>query len=156
MFNCYIRPLREEDSAISYKWRNNPLVWRYTGSRPDREITPEIERDWIKVVLERKNELRFAICLKENDTYIGNVQLTSITEKEAEFHIFIGDPNYWGKGLGIKATKKMLDYAQSVLALNDVYLWVSIENIPAIKAYRRCDFEEKEKKDNQLKMTKKL
>ena len=39
----YIRPLRIEDALISYKWRNICEIWALTGSRPDIEITPELE-----------------------------------------------------------------------------------------------------------------
>jgi len=37
-----IRPLQETDAFISNKWRNNPDIWKYTGNKPDKEITLEI------------------------------------------------------------------------------------------------------------------
>lgn len=152
MIACYLRPLEEKDALISYNWRNDPTIWKHTGSRPDREITQEIESNWIRAVLERKSEVRFAICVKSTDEYIGNVQLTSITENSAEFHIFIGEKNYWGKGLGTAATSQMLSIAQSEFQLNEIFLWVSVENKAAIKAYNRCGFIEDEVIDDQVKM----
>ena len=56
-----IRPLCIEDALTSYKWRNNPNIWKYTGNKPDKVITPEIETEWIKKVLKNENERRFAI-----------------------------------------------------------------------------------------------
>lgn len=47
----YIRPLELKDALVSYKWRNNPRIWRLTGSRPNTFVTPEIETEWLKHVL---------------------------------------------------------------------------------------------------------
>ena len=69
----YIRPLTLEDAKTSYKWRNNPKVWELTGSKPDKYITEEMETEWLKNVLQRKNEKRFAVCVKDTDQYIGNI-----------------------------------------------------------------------------------
>ena len=57
-------------------------IWKFTGSKPNMEITSKIEKDWIKNVLNRKNEKRFSICVKDTNQYIGNVQLTSIKNKK--------------------------------------------------------------------------
>ena len=40
MYKVLIRPLEVSDALTSYKWRNDPEIWKYTGSRPDMEITP--------------------------------------------------------------------------------------------------------------------
>ena len=56
----YLRSLKE-DALTSYKWRNNPLIWKLTGSKPDIEITKEIELSWIDKILKKKmkNGLQF-------------------------------------------------------------------------------------------------
>jgi diamine N-acetyltransferase len=140
-YDIYIRPLREEDAAISYNWRNDSEVWKYTGKRPDRLITLEIEEEWIKEKIRNKNEKRYAICLTLNDKYIGNVQLTNISKDTAEFHIFIGDKDYWNKGIGQKATKRMIELGFKELSLKEIFLEVDVNNIPAIKAYERAGFD---------------
>jgi len=139
-YDIYIRPLRIEDAAISYLWRNDSEVWKFTGSRPDRLITLEIEKEWIENVINRNNERRYAICLVANDKYIGNVQLTKISEGAAEFHLFIGDKDYWNKGIGKEATKKMIEIGFNELNLEEIYLEVDIRNAPAVKAYERVGF----------------
>lgn len=136
----YLRKLRIEDSLISYKWRNNPEIWKFTGNRPDRVITLELEKEWIMKVLKNEDEARYAICLKPTNEYIGNIQLTNIKNKTAEFHIFIGELKYWGKGLGTKATKEMVRIGFEELLLNEIYLYVDNRNIAAIKAYLNCGF----------------
>ncbi len=136
----YIRPLKREDALTSYKWRNDPDIWKFTGSKPDRKITDDIELDWIRKVMKEENSKRFAICLKRNDKYLGNVQLTNIKDGVAEFHIFIGEKKYWGKGIATEATKQILGIAKYKLNLNEVYLFVKSENIAAVKAYQKIGF----------------
>jgi len=138
--NVYIRPLEVADAATSYLWRNNPLVWEHTGTKPDREITLDMENKWIRVAVKNKNEKRFAICVSSTNEYIGNVQLTNIELSRAEFHIFIGEPQFWGKGIGRIATDLLLTYAFEELSLKEVCLFVKIANEQAIALYRNCGF----------------
>ena len=69
MVDIYLRPLKEENALISYKWRNDPEVWKLTGSKPDMLITPEIETSWIRKVLQDTTCRRFAIYIAESDEY---------------------------------------------------------------------------------------
>ena len=134
----YLRRLEEKDAFTSHNWRNDPEIWKLTGKRPDRIITPKIELEWMRSVLNNKNESRFAICIKSSNEYIGNVQLTNLLNGSAEFHIFIGEKKYWGKGIGTKATLEMIKIGFEDLLLNEIYLFVNKMNIPAIKAYLNC------------------
>ena len=140
MDKVFIRLLEETDAAVSWKWRNDPKVWKYTGRKPDNPITYAIELEWIKKVLQRQNEIRFAICEKETGNYIGNVQLTDINGYDAAFHIFIGDKKSWGRGYGTEATRLMLKYGFNVLKLQSIWLDVKKENKGAIKAYEKAGF----------------
>lgn len=136
--NVEIRPLRIEDAGISWKWRNDPEIWEYTGSKPDRYITYELEKTWLEGVLAREGEKRFAI-LAEGD-YVGNTQLTNIENGVAQFHIFIGDLQYHGKGVGYEATKLVIDFGAQVLKLNKIWLKVNSRNLAAYKIYVKCGF----------------
>lgn len=152
-YAVYIRPLVLSDAQISFRWRNNPEVWEFTGSRPNKYITPEIETEWLKNTFQRDNERRFAICLKRNDQYIGNVQLTDIFNNKAQFHIFIGEPDFWGKGIATQATNLIIHYGFSELGLDEIYLEVNAANLSAIAVYKKIGFVTKnEKITNFLKM----
>ena len=138
MHKILIRALNINDASISYKWRNDNEVWKYTGSRPDKLITEEIERNWLAIKLNETDSKRFAI--EVDDIYIGNIQLTRITKIDAEFHIFIGNRNYWGKGVGYSAIQQILRFAENHLFIQKIYLQVNPENIKAIHLYERCGF----------------
>lgn len=143
----YLRPLALADARISYKWRNDPEIWKYTEFKPDRHITREIETKWLSSKLNKANERRFAICLLNTKQYIGNVQLIDIDNGKAWFHIFIGEKRYWGKGISQKATKIILYYAFSQLGLKKVLLEVNSLNIAAWKLYEKIGFIYSEKNE---------
>jgi hypothetical protein len=73
-------------------------------------------------------------------------------DRQAEFHLFIGEESYWGKGIGEKATKLILDYAFLTLNLNNIRLDVDKENIPAIKIYTRQGFVGLDSKESYMVM----
>lgn len=147
-----IRPLIPDDATTSWKWRNDPLIWKYTEKRPDRIIIKEIEVEWLKNSLQRKNEHRFAICVGSQMDYVGNVQLTDITGEDAQLHIFIGDRRFHGMGIGTKATRLLLNYAFTTLNLKSVYLYVNPNNEYALKLFKTCGFRIIEEIKDQLKM----
>lgn len=132
----YIRPLQVEDALTSYQWRNDPKIWRFTGSRPDRYITPEMETAWITSVLKRENEKRFAICLCENDQYIGNVFFTDIKNNECQGHIFIGEVKYWGRDRAYEGGLLALAHMFTKLQLELVYMEMH-KNNPGMGGIKR-------------------
>lgn len=150
--SIYLRELFLSDAKISFIWRNNPLIWKYTGYKPDKIITEEMELDWLKKKLSNEKDHRFAICLKKNSQYIGNVQLINLHDNTAEFHLFIGEPAFWGMGIGKEATSLMLNFGFSHLNLDSISLEVHPENISALSVYKRIGFTENGLHNEYLKM----
>lgn len=133
-----IRPLAEEDAKTSYKWRNDKEVFELTTAVYDHEISYDMELNWIRRVIANKNDYRCAIDVDGH--YVGNIYLTEINEECAEYHIFIGDKDYWGKGVAKEASKQILSYAFSRFNLSYVYLNVKKENEKAIRLYKSLGF----------------
>jgi RimJ/RimL family protein N-acetyltransferase/glycosyltransferase involved in cell wall biosynthesis len=151
MYKVLIRPLKISDAKISWKWRNDPKIWELTGSKPKHKITHEIEHDWIQKAIADQTTRRFAILV--DDVYVGNIQLTDIIEYDtAQYHVFIGDRNYWGKGVAKLATYQILYYAKVVLELKNIFLNVRKENLSAIKVYEKNGFKTVNEKEGWIKM----
>ncbi|MEJ5961939.1 GNAT family N-acetyltransferase [Pedobacter immunditicola] len=142
--SIYLRPLAIEDAKVSYQWRNNPQIWKYSRFVPTNTTTLEAETRWLAESLEKKDQVRFAICVENSHTYIGNVQLIKMSNIDAEFHLFIGDTDWWGKGIGRKSTNLLLNYAFLEKNLQKVFLEVHRENLPAITIYSSQGFENKD------------
>lgn len=137
--NVTIRPLQEQDAYTSVKWRNDPEVFKYTGNTYEHEILLETELKWIKRVIANDKDCRCAIIA--DGVYVGNIYLTDIKDGSAEYHIFIGDREYWGKGVAMQASLLILDYAFGNLSLDSVHLEVKKENVSAFKLYEKLGFE---------------
>ncbi|RZL36659.1 MAG: N-acetyltransferase, partial [Pedobacter sp.] len=111
-----------------------------TEFKPNYHISLKPEEDWLKNKLNNKNEQRFAICLATNDRYIGNIQLINIDSNKGSFHIFIGEKEFWGKGIAQQATQLILNYAFTELGLQQIDLEVNVANLPAIAVYKKIGF----------------
>jgi RimJ/RimL family protein N-acetyltransferase len=133
-----IRPLVEEDAYTSVKWRNDPEVFKYTGNTYDHVITIESELSWIRKVMSNPNEYRCAIIADRK--YVGNIYLTDIYNGYANYHIFIGDKNSWGKGIAKEASKQIIRYGFENLELNEIRLRVKIQNTRAVQLYNSLGF----------------
>jgi RimJ/RimL family protein N-acetyltransferase len=144
-YSVFIRPLAIEDALVSYQWRNNPKIWRFTGSKPDKHITPEMETSWLTEVLKRKNEARFAICLQDSGEYIGNIHLGNIANGTAELHIFIGDVKHWGKDRAFEAISLLLEFGFHELKLDAVHIDVVKNHHASHSIGKRAGFVEQEK-----------
>lgn len=139
MIRVLIRPLKIEDAEISLRWRNDPDIWEYTGNRPTWEITHKIEDAWIRNAINEKDSSRFAI--EADGQYIGNIQITNIVEGiTGQYHIFIGEKSFWGKGIATRATWQIIRYAKEVLKIKHLYLIVDPEHKAAIRIYEKCGF----------------
>jgi diamine N-acetyltransferase len=149
----YIRPLELKDAQTSYLWRNNSELWIYTGFKPQGYVTPEMETEWLMGTLNKPDQSRFAICVKELDTYIGNVQLLNINEQSAELHLFIGNKQYWNMGIGYQATKLIVEYGFFKKRLKEIYLKVHPANISALYLYEKAGFKITGKKEGLILMT---
>ena len=84
-------------------------------------------------------ERRFVI--EANDTFVGIVELMSIDyiHRTCEIQIIIIG-GFSGKGYAQKALKTGVDYAFNTLNMHKVYLWVDIDNAPAVHIYKKLGF----------------
>lgn len=146
-----IRPLQEQDAYTSVQWRNDPEVFKYTGNTYDHEIKIDSELAWIHKVIANPNDYRCAILV--DGVYVGNIYLTDIDGEAAEYHIFIGNKDYWGKGVAKQASFLILEYAFTVLKLKSVHLSVRKENKAAVKLYEKLGFRIKSENDDWFYMS---
>lgn len=155
-FDVYIRPLSVEDAMTSYRWRNNPEVWKNTGSAPNVYVTPEMETEWIKKALENPRMRRYAICLKKNNQYIGNVYLGEFNGRSASEQIFIGETALWGKGIGTRARELLYEMAKSEFGLTRIETHIRPRNIASMKSALKLGFQEFDRDDEWVKLEKYL
>lgn len=134
-----IRPLTEHDAYISVAWRNLPEIWEHTGFKATRVITLDDELTWIRRVTADAASRRFAILADER--YVGNIYITDIRDDVGEYHIFIGEKAYWGKGVARKASRQIIEFGKTSLGLHLIKLRVREANHAAFSLYESLGFE---------------
>ncbi|AZI66638.1 N-acetyltransferase [Kaistella daneshvariae] len=145
LFKILIRPLTIEDAAISYRWRNDPSLWKYTVNKPREIATRESEENWLKIKLADPTEKRYAIVA--DDCYIGNVHFTNMVDKSFVIHIFIGDKRYHKKGISTLAIYQLCYCGVHVFKCEVGVFRVSPENqavLGIIRSFGLNEFEEKD------------
>lgn len=139
--DLYFRPLELKDADTCRCWINDPAVtpFLYAGRLPINNLE---EVDWIEKITKSPTDVVLAICLVSDDRHIGNCGLHGIEwiDRRAEFGILIGEPDMWGKGLGLQATRLALAYAFDTLNLNRVELRVLQGNDRAHRCYEKAGF----------------
>jgi diamine N-acetyltransferase len=129
---------------LIWKWENDLELSLLTGD-PARPLTPEgIEAVYEHFSKAGPDATGFAVYERATLRPIGTAGLSSInaSHRTAELGIGIGEHDCWGKGYGTEATRLVLDYAFTMLGLNNVMLRVFSYNERAISAYKRAGFQE--------------
>ncbi|MFH1772646.1 MAG: GNAT family protein [Candidatus Omnitrophota bacterium] len=137
----YLRGLGREDLPDVVKWINNPEVTHYLfmGDKPSN--LESLTESWEKE-LRSPNDISFAIVDMKKDELIGWTGIYTINwiSRSAEYRVFIGNKNYWSKGIGTEAARLLIEYAFNKLNLNRVWLGVNAEHKGALKSYGKAGF----------------
>lgn len=141
-FRIYLRALEIEDYKTSVNWRRDDELWNSVVGRR-YYVSESYEREWVqKRANGMPNSEAFAICLRENNTYIGNGYLNNIDlfNRCCEIGRLIGDPACRGIGLGSEITMLLLRHAFLELGLERVYSWQLPTNIASAKSKEKAGF----------------
>jgi RimJ/RimL family protein N-acetyltransferase len=138
----YLRPLQLEDLTAHYlNWLNDPEVTRYmeTGT------FPTTERDLAKFyedITGSRSQVILAVADRKSGQHIGNVKLGPIhwVHRCATFGILIGDKKFWGKGVGLEATRLTVQYGFDRLNLRRIDLGVFADHTAAVRCYEKAGF----------------
>jgi RimJ/RimL family protein N-acetyltransferase len=138
----FLRPLEREDLNARYlSWLNDPEVTRYmeTGAFPT--TARDLEKFYDEVTGSR-NQIILAVADKKSGQHVGNVKLGPIhwIHRCATFGIMIGDKRFWGRGVGLEATRLMVEFGFDRLNLRRIDLGVLAEHDAAVRCYEKAGF----------------
>ena len=126
-----------------YIYRNDTEVTELLGGfSTGYSITDLME--WIDFHRAKSNEVIWVIADKASDLCLGHVGLYNIDHRirKAEYAIMIGDKASWGRGLGSKVSRYVIDYAFDHLNLHRIELEVLSINARAVKLYLKLGFQQ--------------
>lgn len=142
METIYLRSLELDDLERTYKWHNNPSLYK-TLCGSFRYVSRSSDEEWLRNKQSYSTqELNLAICLTSNSQHIGNIYLRQIdwVSRHGEVEIFIGEFDHRSKGFGQAALRLLIQHAFQDLGLFRLYLYVLEDNKPAIRVYEKCGF----------------
>jgi ribosomal-protein-alanine N-acetyltransferase len=137
-----LRPLERADLNERYlSWLNDPEVTRYTETGTFPSTAEDLE-NYYRSVTGSKNDVMLAVVDKKSGRHVGNVKLGPIhwVHRRATFGILIGEKDFWGKGVGLEATRLMVEYGFQRLNLHRIDLGVFAEHDAAVKCYEKAGF----------------
>jgi len=125
----YLREIQDKDYLDMYEYAHLSFVGPNAGWKP--HISPNETRAIIKMFHDKKKIGQlgtYAIILKEQDKMIGTIELhTYIKGFKAELGYTI-NPEYWGKGFAVEASKKIISWGFEQLKLKRIECTSFINN----------------------------
>lgn len=145
--NLRVRILTDNDADFLVKWLSNPLVLHYYAGR-DKPHDIEMVK---KIFFQEDNEMK---CIIEYDSNpIGYIQFYELddegkekygyTDMEGKIYgtdQFIGEVNYWNKGIGKLVVSSMIEYLITHLNASIIVMDPQTWNVRAISCYEKCGF----------------
>lgn len=124
----YLRPITADDTELAVRWRNQPsVVANFLYRKP---ITPKDHENWLANKVFKGLVHQFIVCRNEDDKPLGSAYLQNFDEesRRAEWGIYLGEEQTYGKGVGTEAGHLILDYAFNTLGLHKVVSRVLARN----------------------------
>lgn len=141
-----VRRLKEKDKPLLAKWLSNPKVLEYYEGRDQPFDLEKVENVFYAADDEEVK------CIIEYDGQpIGYIQYYELDEAtkgeygygpEKVFGIdqFIGEVDYWNRGIGTSLVTSMTEFLINQLHADIVVMVPQVWNARAIKCYEKCGF----------------
>lgn len=128
----------------SWEWLNKPLIKKLTDT-PD--FTKEDQKKWFDSLPDKADYFIRGVCFKSRP--VGVVGLKKITQTDAEYWGYIGEINFWGRGIGGEMMAFAIETAKQ-RKLEKLYLTVLKENTRAIHLYQKFNFKIQNQQNDRL------
>lgn len=135
-------PLGPQHFEGTWAALQDPENQRLTGTH--MRFTEEQIRDWLASRAEAHDRADWAIELRSDGTYLGEVVLNDLDpfNRKMGFRIALSGAGVYGRGYGSEATKAVVDYGLNVVGLHRIELEVVDFNTRAQRAYSKAGFQE--------------
>ena len=138
----YLRPPRATDAEAILAWENDPELQAYSDQ--DRSVTPEDVRAFLDEEISDihiKGQLRLIICLREDDSVIGAIDLYDFNARHLRCGVGINvDKEYRGTGLGTEALGLLISYASGTLGIHQLWCTIPVSNLPSLRIFEKQGF----------------
>ena len=142
--NVDLKKLVISDLSPFYTWLADNDVIKYSLSIFQNLNSKTAINTWFTKLIETNDELVLGIFLQNTSELIGYAGICCLNKERniGEYFIFIGNKDYWGKGVSTEVTKRIVELGFSQLKLHKIILTVFEDNIGGQKSYKRVGFKE--------------
>ena len=138
----YLRTLEPSDADIILKWENNSANWRVSNTLVP--FSRKLIEDYVNSAQDIYSikQLRFIICLVENDKEIGAIDLFDFDpyHQKVGLGILIAELEDRRNGYAIEAVLLIKEYCFNHLNLHQVYCNILSENKASIDLFEKSGF----------------
>lgn len=137
----YLRKLEETDLDQTWDWMRDSEAFITMGVLGP--ITKTSQLRWFAELDRSSTKIVFVICLRSENTHVGNVSLDMIDyrHRNARVAICVPDPALHGRGVGSHALRLLMEYAFDYLNLHRLYCKTAAGNDAILRFYQRLGFE---------------
>jgi len=134
----FLREFFIDDAVNFFNLNNDPEVIKYTGDPPFNSVSEA------EIFIQNYSTYkdygfgRWAVCLKENQEFLGFCGLKYHPEEkitEVGFRFF---KNQWNKGYATESTLACLTFGFSELKLKEIHAQVHIKNYASQRVIEKC------------------
>lgn len=144
-----IRTLTNDDFPLMLKWLTDDRVLEFYGGRDKKytleslkeHYTEKWEDEVFRVIIEYDNfPIGYGQIYKLYDEMYDEYNYSRTDEIVYGMDQFIGEPEYWSKGIGSKYTKMIFEFLKKERNANAVILDPHKNNPRAIRSYQKAGF----------------
>ena len=147
--NIRVRTLIDDDFPLMLKWLTDERVLEFYGGRDKKYTMESLKEHYTK----KWSDEVFRVIIEYNNIPIGYGQIYKMyDELYSDYHYpktdesvygmdqFIGETEYWGKGIGTKYIKIILEFLKKERNADAVILDPHKNNPRAIRCYEKAGF----------------
>ena len=138
-----LRSIQQSDINSTYLgWLNDPEVNCYLETRFVPQSIESLQAYW-NDHRDDANSPWFAMQIVDNGPHIGNIKLGPINwlHRRADISLFIGNRDFWGKGIATESILLISEWAFQELDLQKLTAGVYAGNIGSRRAFEKAGFE---------------
>ena len=144
-----VRDLTENDFSILYKWLTDEKVLEFYEGRDKKYTLDEIKKhfteDWedevLRVIIEYQGvPIGYGQIYKMYDELYEDYHYSKSNEIVYGMDQFIGETEYWNKGIGTRYIKIIFEFLRKERKTNAVILDPHKNNFRALKSYQKAGF----------------
>lgn len=127
--------ISQKHSEKVVEWRNKNL----DAFENPRVLTLDDQKNFIENY-PNNNRVDFILCT-ENEKAIGVFSLRLNEHQVYEVGEILGEESFKGKGLGLRATKVLIDFAKNELKVEGPFAIVKADNQPSLNFHKKLGFD---------------